>query len=219
MTRRIGLIPVILLLAMGARAQTSGLEFNPGDAADPGLRAEFSSVSGGALESSTTALSQLLSFHVNLSERQSIGVNTEFLKLASFYFRMRGYEEQPDWKFKAVPITLTYERLMTAPEKQIVPVVGLGVSYYMTQLKTRLAESVTGPQLSTTPVDSYVNESVGMGWGAQATAGVRARISGQTFLSLQARYRVVNGFGLTSTDGADARFGVFDFAVGIGFSI
>ncbi|MDX1739642.1 MAG: hypothetical protein R3178_00040, partial [Rhodothermales bacterium] len=172
-----------------------------------------------ALESSTTSIAQLLSFHVALDDRQSVGVGTELLKLATFYFKFRGYEEQPDWKFKAVPITLSYERLLCSPEKRIVPVVGVGLSYYFAQLRTRLHESVTGPQSPTMPIDSYVSKSFEMGWGAQVTGGIRARLTDRTFLQLQGRYRVLDGFGLSADELHGGDLGVFDFAVGIGFSI
>lgn len=222
MTGRIGLIvfvAFVFLVVAPASAQTPGLDVLSNTGTGRKAPAGALGSPGNTMESSTTSFAQLLSFHINLSERQSVGINTEFLKLASFYFRMRGYEEQPDWKLKAVPITLTYERILSAPTNKVVPVVGVGVSYYLTQLKTRLPESVTGPQLSTTPIDSYVERYVGMGIGAQATAGIRARISRQTFLQLQARYRLVDGLGVTPTKNADASFGVFDFAIGFGFSI
>jgi hypothetical protein len=58
-----------------------------------------------------------------------------------------------------------------------------------------------------------------MGWGAQVTGGIRAKLTDKTFLQLQGRYRVLDGFGVSHNELHGGDFGVFDFAVGIGFSI
>ncbi|MDX1430353.1 MAG: hypothetical protein R3282_08700, partial [Rhodothermales bacterium] len=67
--------------------------------------------------------------------------------------------------------------------------------------------------------ESPVSGTLGMGWGAQATCGIRARISKSTFLEIQGRYRLVDGLEITGHSSADARFGVLDFAVGLGFEL
>lgn len=169
------------------------------------------------LISSTSSISKLVSLNYRLGERQSVGISTEFVKVASFYFKYRGFQPEPDWKFKAVPITLRYERLLADPDRRIVPVAGVGVSYYLTQLRTRADEAETsGTRLA---MDSNVTGAFGMGWGAQATCGVRARIAGSTFLEVQGRYRIIDGLDIMGHGSDRARFGFLDFAVGIGFEI
>lgn len=219
MKGRIGFLILGFSLAAPVRGQAPALVESTPSRAETSFDLEGALRPSRALESSPTSIAQLVSFHVNLDEQQSIGISTEFLKLATFHFKIRGYEEQPDWKFKAVPITLTYERLLSSSDRRIVPVVGVGLSYYLGQLKTRLPESVTGPQSPTTPIDSYVSSSYEMGWGAQVTGGIRARLTDKTFLQLQGRYRVLDGFGLSQDELHGGDFGVFDFAIGVGFSI
>ncbi len=219
MTSRLACLLLGALVVAPCRSQIADPADSPDLAATVGTRLYESRRPSRQMRSSTATFSHIVSFRVNLDDRQSLGLDTEFLKLASFYFKIRGYEEQPDWKFKAVPFTLAYERLLSSPDRRVVPVVGVGVSYYLTQLKTRLPTSVTGPQTASMPVNTYVDKRWGMGWGLQATAGIRARVSERTFVQLQARYRRVDGFGVTESEGSAARFGVFDFAVGFGFSI
>lgn len=218
---RFGIVAVLVLaIAPCARAQQGGIvaQADPNAAVDAAIpRLESIRAPQRTLISSTSSISKLVSLNYRLGDRQSVGISTEFVKVASFYFKYRGFEAEPDWKFKAVPITLRYERLLADPERRIVPVAGVGVSYYLTQLRTR----VVGAEASAErlALDSSVTGALGMGWGAQATCGLRARIAGSTFLEVQGRYRIIDGLDIMGNGSDKARFGFLDFAIGIGFEI
>ncbi len=209
-----------ILLTPSARAQQSEVvaEADPAAAIEAAIpRLESIRAPKRTLISSTSSISKLVSLNYRIGDRQSLGISTEFVKVASFYFKYRGFEAEPNWKFKAVPITLKYEQLFADPDRRVVPVAGVGVSYYLTQLNTR----ADGPEASTAgfAMNSDVTGALGMGWGAQATCGLRARLAGGTFLEVQGRYRMVDGLDIMGHRSDEARFGVFDFVVGIGFEI
>ena len=220
---RIGILTAALMLPLipCASAQETDLAagIDPVVAAEVALpRLESRSLPKHTLESSTTSFSRIISLNYRLGERRSVGISTEFIKVASFYFEYDGFEEQPEWKFKGVPITLKYEHVLADPTRRIVPVVGVGVSYYLTQIKTRETnwEMVAGQSSELGPT---VSTTSGMGWGAQATCGIRARLLQGVFLELQGRYRMVNGLEIMGHESDASRFRVFDFALGIGFEI
>ncbi len=213
MPRRIGLSLVLLVLVPYAMGQDveSGV-----DATATALpKATAFDLPDRSLVSSTSSVAKLVSLHYELDDRQSLSVSTELLKVASFYFEYRGFEEQPVWKFKGVPLTISYERVLADPSRRIVPVVGVGVSYYLAQMKQR----TPGEELDALSFDESIHVKRGMGWGAQATWGIRTTLTDRSFLQLQGRYRLIDGFGFTGDEYGAARFGVFDFVVGIGFKL
>ncbi|MBT8400076.1 MAG: hypothetical protein KJO98_06345 [Rhodothermia bacterium] len=218
---RIGIVAVLVFaLAPCTRAQNGSVvaEADPDAAVEAALpRLQSIRAPQRTLISSTSSISKLVSLNYRLGDRQSVGISTEFVKVASFYFKYRGFQEEPDWKFKAVPITLRYERLLADPGRRFVPVAGVGVSYYLTQLRTRVDEAEASTERLA--MDSDVTGALGMGWGAQATCGLRARIAGSTFLELQGRYRIIDGLDIMGHGSDRARFGFLDFVVGIGFEI
>ena len=172
------------------------------------------------IRASSATLSRLITFDIPLgvSDRHSLSVGTEFMRLTTFYTKFGDLEQEPEWKFKAVPLTLTYEYAFTRPDRRFVPVVGAGASFYVSKL-SRIAGEVNGPVLVTEETNVHFQKEYGMGFGAQATLGVRTNINRHLYLTTQARYRYVNGLSIKGHHQYEGEFTVLDFAVGVGFKL
>ncbi len=157
------------------------------------------------LSASTASFSKVLSFNLPLADRQSLRISAEYARLSSFFIKTVNFEEKTDWKFYAVPITVGYEYTLTDESRRFVPVVGFGVSAYFSRMKRLDAGGAT-----------YVKR-YGVGYGAQATLGLRTNLGRRLFMLARGRYRLINGLSLVGSDHEAAEFPVFDFAVGFGF--
>lgn len=174
---------------------------------------------------SMPSLSKTLSFSFPLSERQAFFLSTEFVSVTSFpdaFARQIG--TRPSWKFKGVPITFGYTHTLTSADRRIVPFVGVGLSYYLSEIRQLEAMGeAAGVYYSVQDFPSaaseYFDTRLGMGYGAQAMLGLRADVNRYTYVSLQARARYVNGLGFTSGRSGDlgSEFTKLDFALGLGF--
>lgn len=162
------------------------------------------SISLKSLSSSTASYSRMLTLGWHVSRRRTLNVSIENMKVSSFYVKMEGLTNKPDWYFKSLPLTVSIDQNLGKSDWRFSPVVGAGASLYLSKTRTR-----TEPQ-----ADSF-ERSMGLGMGAQFTGGLKARVTSGTYVISQVRYRVINGVGLT-TDNDDYEFGLLDFAVGFG---
>jgi len=164
------------------------------------------------ISASSARFSTVLAFTIPLAPHHALRLSTEYVRLTSFYVKMNGYKESSDWKFAALPVTLGYEYYLAPDGHRLVPVVGVGVSAYFSRTK----------QLKSGRTSDYSAKyarSLGFGYGAEASFGVRARLGRSLFLLTQGRYRLVNGFGLYGSNRRGARFPLLDFSVGFGFKL
>ncbi|NND72355.1 MAG: hypothetical protein HKN43_12345 [Rhodothermales bacterium] len=158
-----------------------------------------------SITSSTASYSKMISFGWSVSRKRTASVSVEKLKLTSFYYEMSGgLKEKPDWYFKSLPLTVSLYQNLGNPDWRITPVIGVGTSLYLTKTRTRME-----------PSQESFERHLGAGIGAQATLGLKTKITDNTFVLSQARYRVVDGLALSIHD-SDYRFGLFDFAIGFG---
>jgi|GEM_PF-3385656 len=164
------------------------------------------------VSASTAKFSTVLSVSVPLAPRHALRISTEYVRLTSFYVKMNGFKENADWKFSAVPITLGYEYTLASEARRLVPVLGVGASAYFS--RTKQLRAVDAGRM----VSKYAGR-FGVGYGAEASFGIRARLGRSLFLLTRGRYRIVNGFAFYGSNRKGARFPVLDFSVGFGLKL
>lgn len=183
-----------------------------------------SKVCGQASSAATPSISNTLSFSVPLSARQSLVFSTEYMQVESF---PKPLAEQlyvkPTWRYKAVPLTIGYSYALTDPTRRIVPVVGVGVSAYFgaaKQLDTpgSMAMRHSGEAFEAASSRLVYHKGLGVGYGVQATLGLRADLNRHLYALAQGRARYVNGLAFTPHEyDFRSEFTKVDFAVGFGF--
>ena len=183
-----------------------------------------SKVCGQASSAASLSLSNTLSFSVPISARQSIVLSTEYMQAESF---PKPLAEQlyvkPAWRYKAVPLTLGYSYALTDPNRRVVPVVGVGVSAYFGAAKQLdapggMAMRHSGETFGETSPRLVYHKGFGVGYGVQATLGLRADVNRYLFVLAQGRARYVDGLAFTSNDyDFRSEFTKIDFAIGFGF--
>lgn len=175
-------------------------------------------------QASSLSLSHTLSLHIPVTARQSVVLSTEYMHVESLPDPLaEQLYAKPAWRYKAIPLTIGYSYALTDPDKRIVPVVGVGVSAYFGSAKQLDAPGGlemlhSGEAFSASPRLSY-HQRLGVGYGAQATLGLRADLNRYLFVLAEGRARYVNGLAFTAHDAYDFRseFTKIDFAVGFGF--
>ena len=164
------------------------------------------------LSGARASSSRIVSLSRSVGRKQSISLSTEYMRVSSYYINFYGYGDKPDWKFKSVPVTVSYEYTLGSGSARFSPYVGGGVSVYLSQMRQLSAEAT-----AENGVRSFDTHR-GVGYGSQVVGGVRTRLSRNTFLLTQGRYRLVNGLAVGTSGRDAAQFGLFDVAVGIGVS-
>lgn len=167
--------------------------------------------------------SKLISASYELSERQSLVLSTELVKLSDFYFKFMGRSTEPLWKFRAVPVTVSYEYALGNPDRFIVPIANAGLSYYFSYAREKVGAAAAALPVAdpfeVAEQESF-NNTFGMGFGAHAALGFRFNTSRRTFVSLQGRYRYVNAMAFFAKGSrAAGQFDAFDFAVSFGVKL
>lgn len=171
--------------------------------------------------SSSTGLSvsKGLSLEMPVSKQQAFFVRGEYLRTSSFPSAKDLTTLKQSWKLKAVPITIGYRHYLTDRNQRVVPVVGMGISYYF--CSTKKVEGVAGPVFTTPALSDEASipyeKRHGMGYGAEATLGLEVDLSRHLFASVQGRSRFIHGLAFVEGDDLDSRFTTFDFLVGLGF--
>lgn len=162
------------------------------------------------ISASSASFSNILSFHLPLRGRQALSISTELVQLSSFYVKMANYQGDADWKFQGVPVTLSYE--YTLPRVgRFSPVVGGGASLYFSKLKQAMTPR--------SPTGQSYDRQLGVGYGLQATLGLKTRLNRRLFLLAQGRYRYVNSTAFLGGGQYHTTFPVLDFALGFGVSL
>lgn len=182
----------------------------------------FAQAPSAASSSGGSSISKTFSFHLPVAERQSISVGTEMMKASSIPKDLAAVvQAKPAWDLKAVPITLGYSYELADPSTGVVPVVGVGVSYYFCEVKQHQMMDASGSMLyvSSPGTPDPIEKERGMGYGVQATLGVRTDVAHNLFVQAQSRARYVNGFAFMGKHADDLRmeFTKIDVTLGLGY--
>jgi hypothetical protein len=162
------------------------------------------------------AVSKSLQLNVPIDSRNAFFVGAEYVRDTSmpdaFVSEVKG---KHSWKFKGVPVTVGYMHYLTPTDQPIVPVVGVGLSYYFCRAKQH--ETAPGPAFDANVLGKDFEKRYGMGYGAEATLGLRAELSRHAFVMAEGRGRYVNGLAFADGDDLGAQYVKFDFSIGVGF--
>ena len=183
-----------------------------------------SKVCGQASSAPSLSISNTLSFSVPISARQSIVFSTELMRVESL---PKPLAEQlyarPAWRYKAVPLTVGFSYALTNPNRRIVPVVGVGVSAYFSQAKQLAAGPGSMTMLHSGEAFQEISprldyhKGLGVGYGVEATLGLRADLNRHFYALAQGRARYVDGLAFTAHDyDFRSKFTKIDFALGFG---
>jgi outer membrane protein W len=160
---------------------------------------------GLSITSSTASYSRMVSLGWSVSRKRTAAISLEKMKVSSFSYKLEGgRSEKPDWYFRSIPITFSLSQDIGNPDWRITPVVGVGMSVYLSKTRSRIQNT-----------DNAFERHLGAGFGGQATFGLRTKVTDNTFVFSQARYRMIDGLAFSAHE-TDYRFGLFDFAVGFG---
>lgn len=118
------------------------------------------------------------------------------------------------WTFQGVPLTFGYEYRFLPVNEHIVPFIGLGASYFNSQVKikyTRLLDWLSLPEPT-------VRNRIGKGYGAHVSLGVLSQVTRHILVISKIRYRYSDGMAFTDNKGdIKVEFTGFDVSLGIGW--
>ena len=154
--------------------------------------------------------------HIPMSRREAVFFSTELFRFGSTEATIaEGLEHDAEWKFRSIPLRAGYEYALTDPDARLVAVVGGALSYHFSYAARRIGERNEGAIIK-----SVYEKDMGMGFGAEVFAGVRANVTSRLFLNAGARLCSVNGLAFFSSDkGINADFQKLDFGVGVGLRL
>ena len=130
-----------------------------------------------------------VSFHWVLSSRHSVSLSAELIRTAASAFDILSLTPIStfyEWQFQGVPITLGYEYTLLSVSQRMVPVFGMGISYFISQVET----TGTRPPFL---VILHRSRRTGHGYGLHASLGVKSQVGRHVVLLPQIRYRYADG--------------------------
>ncbi|MEM6646161.1 MAG: hypothetical protein AAF730_07905 [Bacteroidota bacterium] len=198
---------VLAVVAGGVFAQTSLQQ------PDFGLPEAKQSTTPTSKRKSLIKMGNTVGIHIPLNRREAIFFGAELFRFTSTEARIaEGLRHEADWKFRSIPLSAGYEYAITDPDARLVVVVGGALSYHFSYAARRIGERNEGAIIK-----GVYERDMGMGFGAEVFAGVRANITQRLFLNGGVRLCSVNGLAFHSNDkGIDAVFHKLDFGVGVG---
>ncbi len=121
-----------------------------------------------------------------------------------------------DWNFTGIPLTLGYEYHTGFLKNRFEPVVGIGVSYFFSEVTTKSI-------VIDSPRSSYFKQNLkrtGRGYGVNTSIAFQTKLNDSFKTLWQIRYRYSNGMAFTDNKGdIKVEFSGFDFAVGVEYSL
>jgi hypothetical protein len=121
-----------------------------------------------------------------------------------------------EYSFHSVPISLSYEFRPSRIRERVTPLVGVGVSYFISELNFR-SITVYDPFLGD---HSSEGTREGTGYGVHAYAGFQSRISPQLFLFSRVRGRYADGMAFSDPpESIKIEFSGVDIAFGLGCTV
>jgi hypothetical protein len=156
--------------------------------------------------------SKSVTFSISMGGPQALHRSAEYFRNSSLsrtYTQSLGIE--PSWKYRAVPITVSYVYTLPNLSERIAPVVGAGLSAHLYRLTLHDSPALTGGS----DAASY---EYGAGYGVEASMGLQMALTRNIFALSQVRYRYVRCFSEVSIDRYNSQFSMVDFVVGLGFT-
>lgn len=166
--------------------------------------------------------SKSVSLEIPVRLRQFFSISLEYVRVASYPEDVsKPIGGKSTWRFKALPITLGYHYVLPTPTPHLVPIVGVGLSYYLGHTRDLGDDAVlfSDEEVADSAPRPSFKECYGMGYGVQATFGLRADVSRSMFVLAQSRYRYVDGHGLLGDRDIRAEFDRLDVAIGFGVKL
>ncbi len=146
-----------------------------------------------------------LSIHYDISSHHSVYIGTEFIQTSA---SSSDSVDIVGWKFQGVPITAGYEYKSLTFNQYFTPVIGGGVSYFISQVVAN---------------DHFFNHTLkrtGNGYGIHASLGLISQLTQSLSMITQARYRYSNGMAFSGNKSdIKVEFSGFDISIGLGYSI
>lgn len=178
-----------------------------------------------------------LSLNYALGKHHSINLGTELIKtsasLSSVMFITNYLLDTLDVvplviknEFQGIPVTLGYEYKLSTFNQRFSPVVGIGASYFISEVEAEVINISGSPFISSLPKE----KRTGRGYGFHASLGLISKLTESLSMISQIRYRYSDGMAFsgkkdtikTGTIGAQddikVEFTGFDFSVGIGWN-
>lgn len=166
-----------------------------------------------------------LSVHYHIDNHHALGLGTELIKtsatgiFAQTLFDANGnitgfIPLKIDWKFKGIPITISYEYAALGANKNFRPAIGIGVSYFMSKVEAQTTN------LANLLLDEQKTARKGRGYGIHAHLALHTQLHKRLNLISQVRYRYSDGMAFSGKkEDVKIEFTGFDFSLGIGWSI
>lgn len=159
----------------------------------------------------SSPISRTFTLSLPLGERQALSLTAERVRLATYPDALKEHMAgQPYQKLKAYPLTLEYSYTLRDQRRDLVPVVGVGVTAFGCLAKARRP---TGPARMDT------DEGRGFGYAALASMALRKNLRHGAYLQAQARYRFVNRTAYAEDPALPTALPTFDFAIGLGVRV
>jgi hypothetical protein len=167
-----------------------------------------------------------LSLNYALGKHHSLNLGTELIKtsasLSSVMFITNYLLDTLDvvplvirWKFQGIPVTLGYEYKLSTFNQRFSPVVGIGASYFISEVEAEVLNISGSPFISSLPKE----KRTGRGYGFHASLGLISKLTESLSMISQVRYRYSDGMAFTDKkDSIKVEFTGFDFSVGIGWN-
>jgi hypothetical protein len=142
-----------------------------------------------------------LSIHYAIDSHHSVYVGTELVTTSA---SASDSAIILDWKFQGIPIILGYEYKVLTFNRYFTPVIGAGVSYFISEVK---AEE---------HLSSFGEKRTGDGYGIHASLGLISKLATSLNMITQARYRYSNGMAFSEArNDIKVEFSGFDVSVGL----
>ena len=119
-----------------------------------------------------------------------------------------------EWSFKTTPLGLSYEFYPTGLHGKISPFFGIGVSYFISEVKVKSFEIYNTLFEGPTGEDTRY----GKGYGFYTYIGLQSQVMQHLYLVSRLRGRYSNGMGFTDKEGdIKVEFTGIDFTFGVGW--
>jgi len=160
----------------------------------------------------------------HIAEKHSIVLTLEDIRTSASLFGVEifttvtdtiGYASYViDWNFKTTPIELSYEFYPTGLRRKVSPFFGIGISYFISEVKAKYFEIYNSLFEKQTQEDTRD----GKGYGFHIYVGLQSQIMQHLYLISCLKGRYANGMGFTDKESdIKVEFTGVDFTFGAGW--
>jgi outer membrane protein W len=151
-----------------------------------------------------------LSVHCAFSEHHSVNVGVEVIRTSASLtttppmFLAPGPVMVVDWKFQGIPLSVGYEYRFTPFSEHFIPLVGIGVSYVLSEVE------------ATDHSFDRTESRHGTGYGIHGSVGLIAQVTNSLGMVTQVRYRYSDGMAFSGAkDDIKVEFTGLDVSIGL----